>query len=96
LLNVIARIDPGATPPSINQAARATSVVVLPLPAGAMHSDGPGGAVAAARWSGASRSSLEATSGCIRGVCEGALHRRSSGRCADAPPNRAEPTVRGV
>ena len=33
---------------------RATSVVVLPLPAGATHSTGPGGAVAAARWSGAS------------------------------------------
>ena len=40
--------------PPISQAIRATSVVVLPLPAGAMQSTGPGGAVAAARWSGAS------------------------------------------
>ena len=39
----------GGVPVAISQAARATSVVVLPLPAGAMHSIGPGGAVAAAR-----------------------------------------------
>ena len=63
LLNVIARIVSGGVPESISHAARATSVVVLPLPAGAMHSDGPGGAVAAARWSGASRASRSTTDG---------------------------------
>jgi hypothetical protein len=36
-------------PVATSQAIRATSVVVLPEPAGAMHSTGPGGAVAAAR-----------------------------------------------
>ena len=45
----MARIASGGVPVAISQAARATSVVVLPLPAGAMHNDGPGGAVAAAR-----------------------------------------------
>ena len=49
------RIASGGVPVAMSQAARATSVVVLPLPAGATHSDGPGGAVAAARWSGARR-----------------------------------------
>ena len=39
----------GSTPPSMSQAIRATSVVVLPLPAGATHRMGPGRAVAAAR-----------------------------------------------
>ena len=63
LLNVIARIASGGVPVAISQAARATSVVVLPLPAGAMHNDGPGGAVAAARWSGASRARRSATAG---------------------------------
>ena len=48
---------------SISQAIRATSVVVLPLPAGATHRIGPGGAVAAARWSGASRARRSATAG---------------------------------
>ena len=52
LLNVIARIVSGPVPVAISHAARATRVVVLPDPAGAMHNDGPGGAVAAARWSG--------------------------------------------
>ena len=66
LLKVIARIASGGVPVAMSQAARATSVVVLPLPAGAMHSDGPGGAVAAARWSGARRASLASTSGCTR------------------------------
>ena len=50
-LNVIAQIDSGSTPRSTSHAIRATSVVVLPDPAGATHSTGPGGAVAAARWS---------------------------------------------
>jgi hypothetical protein len=53
-LKVIARIAAGGVPVAISQTARATRVVVLPEPAGAMHNDGPGGAVAAARWSGAS------------------------------------------
>ena len=57
LLKVIARIASGGVPLSISHAARATSVVVLPDPAGATHNDGPAGAVAAARWSGASRAS---------------------------------------
>ncbi len=48
-LNVMARMASGGVPVAISQAARATRVVVLPLPAGAMHNDGPGGAVAAAR-----------------------------------------------
>jgi hypothetical protein len=50
-------IDAGSAPSSTSHAIRATSVVVLPLPAGATHRTGPGGAVAAARWSGVSRSS---------------------------------------
>jgi hypothetical protein len=41
----------------------AGEVVVLPLPAGATHSTGPGVAVAASRWSGARRASLSATEG---------------------------------
>jgi hypothetical protein len=48
-LKVIAQIDSGGTPLSNSQAILATSVVVLPDPAGATHSTGPGGAVAAAR-----------------------------------------------
>ena len=63
LLNVIARIVSGAVPVSMSHAARATSVVVLPLPAGAMQSDGPGGAVAAARWSGARLARRSTTDG---------------------------------
>ena len=46
----------GSAPPSTSHAIRATRVVVLPDPAGATHSTGPGGAVAAARWSGVNRS----------------------------------------
>ena len=62
---MIAAISSGrAVPDATSQAIRATSVVVLPLPAGATHSTGPGGAVAAARWSGASRASRSATDGC--------------------------------
>ena len=49
LLNVIAAIEAGGAPPSTSQAILATSVVVLPDPAGATHRIGPGGAVAAAR-----------------------------------------------
>jgi hypothetical protein len=49
LLNVTAQIEPGDAPASMSHAIRATSVVVLPEPAGATHSTGPGGAVAAAR-----------------------------------------------
>ena len=45
----------------MRQQMRATSVVVLPDPAGATHSTGPGGAIAAARWSGASRPSRSRT-----------------------------------
>ena len=59
---------------------RATRVVVLPEPAGATHRTGPGGAVAAARWSAVNRSSRATTSGCG--------HRRSldGGRfTADSP-----------
>ncbi len=57
VLNVIAAISSGrAAPDATSHAIRATSVVVLPRPAGATQSSGPGGAVAAARWSGASRS----------------------------------------
>jgi len=48
-LNVTAHTLPGDAPSAIRQAMRATSVVVLPLPAGATHSTGPGGAIAAAR-----------------------------------------------
>jgi hypothetical protein len=64
LLNVIARIASAGVPVAISHAARATSVVVLPDPAGAMHKEGPGGAVAAARWSGASRARRSVTDGC--------------------------------
>ena len=63
VLKVIARIVSGETPDATSQAARATSVVVLPLPAGAMHNDGPDGAVAAARWSGARRPRRSMTAG---------------------------------
>jgi hypothetical protein len=61
LLKVTAVICAGSAPVAMSQAIRATSVVVLPLPAGATHSTGPGGAVAAERWSEASRSSRWAT-----------------------------------
>jgi hypothetical protein len=54
---------PGSVPVAISHAARATNVVVFPDPAGAMHSEGPGGAVAAARWSGARRASRPVTDG---------------------------------
>jgi hypothetical protein len=79
LLNVIAQMDSGAAPSSISQAMRATSVVVLPDPAGATHSTGPGGATAARRWSGASRASRSTTDGCpaTAGVSPEALIRRS-------------------
>ncbi len=60
-LNVTAHTDRGSAPIATRHAMRATSVVVLPLPAGATHSTGPGGAIAAARWSGASRSSRART-----------------------------------
>ena len=63
LLNVIAAIVAGSTPPSTSHAIRATKVVVLPLPAGATHRTGPGGAVAAVRWSGVSRESRSWTAG---------------------------------
>ena len=63
LLNATMHTDPGSAPPSTSQATRATRVVVLPEPAGATHSTGPGGAVAAARWSGASRARRSATDG---------------------------------
>ncbi len=53
-LKATTQTDAGSAPPSTSQATRATSVVVLPDPAGATHRTGPGGAVAAARWSGAS------------------------------------------
>src|SRR5450759_646451 len=50
VLKVIAAIEAGtASPAPTSQATRATSVVVLPLPAGATHRMGPGGAVAASR-----------------------------------------------
>ena len=42
-LNVRAQIRPGSTPPATRQAMRATTVVVLPEPAGATQSDRPGG-----------------------------------------------------
>ena len=48
---------------AISQVIRATSVVVLPDPAGATHSSGPGGAVAASRWSGASLARRSTTLG---------------------------------
>jgi len=53
----------GGVPLAISHAARATSVVVLPDPAGATQRIGPDGAVAAARWSGANRSSRSTTDG---------------------------------
>ena len=82
LLNVIAAIVPASTPPSMSHAIRATRVVVLPLPAGATHSTGPGGAVAAA----AGRPSVARVGshvGCIgTGSATGPppTHRRLAGR----------------
>ena len=64
LLNVIAQISSGAAPSSISHAIRATRVVVLPEPAGATHRTGPGGAVAARRWSTWSFARRSATAGC--------------------------------
>ncbi len=67
LLNVIAAISSAAAAPdAISHATRATSVVVLPLPAGATQRIGPGGATAASRWSGARRASISATEECTR------------------------------
>ncbi len=63
LLKATTHTDAGSSPPSTSHATRATSVVVLPEPAGATHSTGPGGAVAAARWSGASRPRRSTTEG---------------------------------
>src|SRR5262245_6390042 len=80
LLNAIAVTVAGSTPPSSSQAIRATRVVVLPEPAGAMHRTGPGGAVAAARWSGASRSrsaAAEPATSAIRAGSHRPLHRQS-------------------
>ena len=54
LLNVTTQIRSGATPRESSTASRATIVVVLPLPAGAMIWAGPSGSVAAARCSGSS------------------------------------------
>jgi hypothetical protein len=54
VLNVTAVIAEGSAPVATSHAIRAMRVVVFPLPAGATHSTGPGAAVAAARWSGAS------------------------------------------
>ena len=68
LLKVIAAIDTGSAPSSTSQAMRATRVVVLPEPAGATQSTGPGGAVAAARWSTVSRASRVTTSGWAMGT----------------------------
>ena len=81
LLKVIAWIAPGGVPVAMSHAARATRVVVLPLPAGAMHSHGPGGAVAAACWSVASRARRSATEGwrSIRAACRAGLICRPSG-----------------
>src|SRR4051812_17004487 len=64
LLKVTAVIVSVAMPVATNQAMRATRVVVLPLPAGATHNTGPVGAVAAARWSGASRFRRASTAEC--------------------------------
>ena len=58
-LKVRAQIVAGSAPAATRQASRATTVVVLPEPAGATQSTGPAGQVAAARWSGASRSSRD-------------------------------------
>jgi len=49
LLKVTAVIADGSAPVATNQHTLATSVVVLPEPAGATHNTGPGGEVAAAR-----------------------------------------------
>src|SRR3954447_5706512 len=76
LLNATTVIAAGSVPSSTRHATRATSVVVLPLPAGATMRIGPGGAVAAARWSGARRARRSATDGCvIRGSSAAGLTR---------------------
>ena len=83
LLKATRQIEAGSVPPSTSQATRATSVVVLPLPAGATTSTGPGGAVAAARWSGASRARRSVTEG-----WQGRGTPRSLARAAYAPLTR--------
>ena len=76
LLNVIAAIVAGR-PPSTSQATRATSVVVLPLPAGATKTV-PGAAVAAVRWSGAiEESCLDGGMAHATGLSARALNRHS-------------------
>ena len=84
LLNVTAVMAVGLAPVATSHAIRATRVVVLPLPAGATHSTGPGGAVAAARWSGASRARRSATEegGSTREGCQTPLTRPLSGAAA--------------
>ncbi len=57
-LKVTTQIRAGATPRARSTARRATIVVVLPLPAGAMIWAGPSGSVAAARCSGSSASRI--------------------------------------
>src|SRR3954451_718238 len=87
LLNATTVIAAGSVPSSTRHATRATRVVVLPLPAGATMRIGPGGAVAAARWSGARRARRSATDGCvIRGSSAAGLTRDLSLR----PPQPSE------
>ena len=90
LLKVIARMAFVGVPPSTSHATRATSVVVLPLPAGATHRIGPDGAVAAARWSGARRARRFSTSGCMRPM----VARGASPRDYPAPRRTAFRAVR--
>ena len=96
LLNVIARIASGDAPVEMSQAALATRVVVLPEPAGATQRMGPDGAVAAARWSGASRSSRSTTEGCTRPSWRHALTPPSSGVRWLVPPRTETWIVRAL
>ena len=98
------RRDPvGRRSAATSHAIRATSVVVLPDPAGATQSTGPGGAVAAARWSVARRARRSATA--ADGHRSDSMPRRRSPndqRCPHAPLRcgkvrfRGERTLGGV
>ena len=95
-LKVIAQMRCAVTPRPSSTPSRATSVVVLPLPAGAMTSAGPSGSSAAARCSGSSDASRPSAAGAavdgaigipagwrqpIIGGSTMAYHLRSARRC---------------
>ena len=98
-LKVTTQILEGSTPRERSTASRATIVVVLPLPAGAMIWAGPSGRVAAARCSGSSAARIGptsidgavATAVCIGPWCERPAYQRVTGGLS-VTPRRCRPS----